>query len=49
MSLQVEGIHLRIGDLDAGGVVLRNQMGLDFESCLGFRLPNIAQSEIKRT
>jgi hypothetical protein len=48
VPLQVEGIHLLIGDLDAGSVVLSNKVRLDFEPSLGFRLPNIVQSEIKR-
>ena len=48
MPLQVEGIHLLIGDLDAGSIVLCHQMGLDLEPSLGFRLPDVVQSEIKR-
>ena len=48
MSLQAEGIHLLVGDLDAGRVECRHQMGLDLESGLSLGLPNVVQREIKR-
>ena len=48
MPFQVEGIHLLVGDLDTGRIVLRNQMGLDLKPSMGFRLPNVVQGEIKR-
>jgi len=48
VSLQVEGVHVLIGNFDAGSVVLGHKMRLNLESGSGFGLPNVVQSEIKR-
>lgn len=48
MSLQVESVHILIGNLDAGSVVLGHKMCLDLESGSSFGLTNVVQSEIKR-